>query len=276
MSASMNDASISCTMLCAFAGCSKLEDIAIPVSVTEIGGEAFCNTLWLKEQPRNNGMVVINNMLYCSRKNELTTIEIPSNVIKICPYAFASETKLECVNIPTSVRSIGAYAFSGCTSLNSVNIPSSVELIEEYAFYNCSSLSNIDVPKSVKLIGDSAFAFCLSLENVTMDKSTNVAPTAFFSCPLPNKEPKPDETKKNKAEKFDKGEVITLKQFLVGVKNVLFSMFKRKKKEKKKPDSCFSLIISFVLKVIKIIFFLWLISLVFSFLCWLLAEIMTM
>ena len=76
-------------------GCFHLTWIAIPSTVTTIGGSAFAGT-------------------------GLATVTIPDSVTAIGGAAFYDCTNLAAVTIPGSVSNIGDYAFGGCTGLTKV------------------------------------------------------------------------------------------------------------------------------------------------------------
>ena len=138
---------------------SDLTSIAIPESVTSIGGCAF---------------------EYCS---SLTSIIIPKSVTSIGYSAFGGCGSLTTITIPESVMSIGYHAFSGCGSLTSITIPKSVTSIEFYTFSNCSSLTSVTIPESVTSIGESAFSGCRSLTAITIPSSvTSIGKGAFSGC----------------------------------------------------------------------------------------------
>ena len=176
------------TLIDGFYGCTTLEQIAIPDSVTEIGKDAF------------------------SRCTSLTSITIPDSVTTIRYYAFDGCTSLVSVTIGNSVTTIGDEAFRGCDSLKSVTIPDSVTRIGEAAFCKCSSLkefhgkfASLDsrclivdrvllsfapadlttyaIPDSVTSIGDYAFDGCHSLTSITIsDRVTEIGERAFYDC----------------------------------------------------------------------------------------------
>ena len=81
-----------------FYGCSSLQSIQLPESLTAIGGSAF------------NG---------CS---SLTEITIPAGVTSISGSAFAGCSALTEITIPAGVTSIGGRAFDGCSSLQYIRI----------------------------------------------------------------------------------------------------------------------------------------------------------
>ena len=109
-------------------GCTSLQSVVIPDSVTKIGERAFSGCTFLQ------------------------SIIIPDSVTKIGDYAFSGCTSLQSVVIPDGVTYIGDYAFSGCTSLQSVVIPDSVTEIGRNTFADCSSLHPVVLPDGVTYI----------------------------------------------------------------------------------------------------------------------------
>ena len=64
--------------------------------------------------------------------SNLTSINIPNRVRKICSSAFSNDNKLTTITIPDSVREIEYSAFYKCTGLKTIKIPRRVEKIDEY------------------------------------------------------------------------------------------------------------------------------------------------
>ena len=125
----------------AFNGCSALQSIAIPASVTTIGKGAFY-------------------------KAGLTSITIPAGVTEIGEDAFNQCKSLASVTLPEGVTTIGEYAFNGCSALQSITIPAGVTTIKGYAFYG-AGLTSITIPAGVTTIGGYAFYECTALASVT-------------------------------------------------------------------------------------------------------------
>lgn len=95
---------------------SKLTNITLPDSITEIGAYAF------------------------SRNNNLTHINLPNNLKSIGQDAFWCAYNLEIPQIPEGLTSIGAGAFSSCYALRTVELPASLEEIGNQAFMGCGSV----------------------------------------------------------------------------------------------------------------------------------------
>lgn len=117
----------------AFYGCTGIEKITIPNSVTALGTRAFYKCEGLKE------------------------LTIGTGLTEISDYAFYNCTLLESITIPEGVTSIGKYAFRGCTALKSLNIANTVTSIGGFAFMGAENLNTLVIPESVTSIGKHAF-----------------------------------------------------------------------------------------------------------------------
>ena len=73
-------------------------------------------------------------------------------VVGIGDYGFSYCTNLTSINLPDDVMSIGYEAFYACFSLNSIDIPNGVTLIGAYALSNCTGITSIDLPNGLKTI----------------------------------------------------------------------------------------------------------------------------
>lgn len=143
----------------AFFGCTNVESVSIPDSVTELGGLCFS---------------------FCE---SLSEIILPEKIKTIGYRAFQYCTKLEQMIIPDSVVYIGEYAFVECRSLISVSLSSSITELSYCIFSRCTSLNKFVIPKGVKKICDSAFTSCEHLSSLTFSESvTDIGQSAFHGC----------------------------------------------------------------------------------------------
>ena len=173
----------------AFLFCESLSSIAIPDSVTSIGGSAFygCNTLSSIVIPVS--VIKMDGNPFAGWNGKLTVFSpryiydndvLIDNVKKVI---IAFRNKDVSYTIPDSVTSIGDCAFVGCKSLSSIVIPDSVTSISDCAFVGCKSLSSIVIPNSVIHIGNRAFWYCESLKSIVIpDSVTSIGDYVFFGC----------------------------------------------------------------------------------------------
>ena len=176
----------------AFRGCSNIENITIPNTVTYIGYAAFACTISGNvgkkvvhyrgtEKEWNN--IQIENKHYgnieltsATRRYTYDDFEYSnSNSIAIMGYIGKSKDLV----IPSTieeypVKGIGNGAFSNVTSITSVTIPNSVTSIENNAFSGCTSLRSITIPDSINKIGNNAFENCIVKDLIISGSSKKI------------------------------------------------------------------------------------------------------
>ena len=206
---------------CAFRGCTALEHLSIPASVTGIGGSyddtafSYCSNIVrgcfklsaIDVDSANTKFTSKDGVVYSKDLLEILIYPqgktgdfvIPYGITKIGENAFngsdgsgsVTQRGLTKVTIPNTVMSIGSGAFGYCTELTQLAIPKSVSSIEEGAFQNCTGLTQLTIPEGVSLIGPRAFSDCDNLKEIEFCKvagdmliftgPTGVSPNAFYS-----------------------------------------------------------------------------------------------
>ena len=198
----------------AFSGCSALQSIEIPASVTSIGSNAFqnCTSLAMVTFAKGSQLESIgrdvfygcnisgieyNNGRYLASEdnnyfilagvvdNTVSSFEIMENCQIIGPDAFSGCTNLTSITIPSSVISLNDSAFQSCTRLATVTFAedSQLESISDSAFDGCRALQSIEIPASVTSIGNSAFYGCSALQSLEIPASViSIGDSAFSRC----------------------------------------------------------------------------------------------
>ncbi len=131
-------------------------DVVIPETVTYNG-----QTLRVTE--------IGNQAFY--KCDGLTSVTIPSSILKVSVEAFANCSALRTISFPNSVKEFGTKAMENCVSLEEVELPDGISLIPSNMFNNCEKLKAIDIPGTVTEIGTLAFSGCKALTTVVVPNS---------------------------------------------------------------------------------------------------------
>ena len=148
-----------------FDKCVALTNVTIPVSVTNIGNEAFKACSSIAEIVIPNTVTTIGNNIFtgCSSLKNAT---VPQSCADRFKEIFA-DAPVEKVVLDESVKTIGDDSFKDCSSkLKEIVIPNTVTLIEQNAFSGCTSVKTVRIPVSVTKIADGAFFDCTDLETI--------------------------------------------------------------------------------------------------------------
>ncbi len=183
-----------------FYGCTSLESITIPSSMTRIdylsttrfyeGGNGILKSVYYNgtlEQwysisfsgvPLQGGG---ENGIDLYVKGELlTSITITENDFYTLPIANCGSITSVTIN-----EGVTNFALNDLISITEVSIPSSVTEIPFRAFMRCSSLKSVIIPSTVTSIGEEAFAYCSKLESINIPSSVaNIGANAFMGCTM--------------------------------------------------------------------------------------------
>ena len=168
-----------------FEGCTGLEAIQLPASLTEIAGRTqtsygregrglFEGLTALKSVTFEEGSRLVSIGAMAFADSGLESIIIPSSVTTISYEAFAN-TNITTITIPRTVTIIDSYAFNGCRNLESVYINANITELMDYTFQSCTSLKILSLPASLQTISSTALKGCNITQFMVADGSEHFA-----------------------------------------------------------------------------------------------------
>ena len=201
-----------CLGICAFNGCTKLQEINLPDSIEfiEDGAFRFCESLKQVHLPSN--LKILSPELFYG--SGIESIDIPSNITEIGYWAFWGCKQLKCLVIPESVTSLGYGIVSAHDGFECIICNAKGYHVENDALINdnkqellcCwTQQKNYIVPECVKRIADfsgnefvetitvkqpieltthQVFASDINLRKVDFQKCiTGITEQIFWNCP---------------------------------------------------------------------------------------------
>lgn len=97
---------------------------------------------------------------------ELTSVDMPDNVIAIGDNGFYRCPKLQLTSLPPGITSLGDFAFSDCSKLALTSLPSGITSIGDFAFANCTGLETVRFTSTVSSIPNGVFSGCPKLSTI--------------------------------------------------------------------------------------------------------------
>lgn len=126
----------------------------------------------------DNVIAIGDNGFYRCQKLSLTSL--PSGITSLGDYAFADCSMLTLTSLPSGITSLGDYVFRDCPRLALTSLPSGITSIGQYAFRNCSKMVLTSLPSGITSIGDFAFLNCYQLSLTTLPSGmTSIGAYAF-------------------------------------------------------------------------------------------------
>ena len=167
----------------AFAYCSGLTSLTLPVGITSIGEFAFSGCSGLTSLTLPAGITSIGEYAFygCSG---LTSLNLPAGITEIGESTFSDCSGLTSLTLPAGITSIGISAFAYCSGLTSLTLPAGITSIDKYAFSGCSRLTSLTLPAGITWIGESAFSYCSGLTSIYeyAEKVPRIGRYAFEGC----------------------------------------------------------------------------------------------
>ena len=167
----------------AFAYCSGLTSLTLPVGITSIGEFAFSGCSGLTSLTLPAGITSIGEYAFygCSG---LTSLTLPAGITEIGESTFSDCSGLTSLTLPDGITSIGISAFANCSGLTSLNLPAGITSIDKYAFSGCSRLTSLTLPAGITSIGEFAFSYCSGLTSIYVyaEKVPRIGRYAFEGC----------------------------------------------------------------------------------------------
>lgn len=108
-------------------------------------------------------------------------IVLTNNITKIGIRAFEN-SEISTINLPSSIKEIEPFAFRGCYNLKEITIPNNIKVLEDGVFKSCKNLKNIQLPINLTKIGEESFANT-GIENITLPNTIfKIDIGAFENC----------------------------------------------------------------------------------------------
>lgn len=132
----------------AFEGCSGIESVVVPASVTRIGCCAF-------------------------ERCGLEKIVLPDELREIASDTFAFCKNLREIKLPDSLLHIGIDAFRGCSALEAVTFPEKLLSVDGTAYKDCDNIRELTMLGDIKDIGMGVFSGTNNIRKITISKNVS-------------------------------------------------------------------------------------------------------
>lgn len=113
----------------------------------------------------------------------LTSVVLPSNLIRIANFAFNGCSSLAHIDFPEGLQTIYGSSFIGCTSLREVVMPNTIISMSASAFDGCTGLEKLVLSENLTQLNNTVFRNNTSLTYVYIpDNVTSIGQNAFYGC----------------------------------------------------------------------------------------------
>lgn len=162
----------------AFSGCTALEEVDLPSTLTAVPAGCFWNCSSLRSIKLPDAVTALEDKAFwqCTALEEAWmegATDIEDHVFERC-------SSLASIHLSRDLKYIGIDAFAECSALEAVDFPEGLKHIDIEAFYK-SGLTRVVLPSSASYIDNRAFAECPELKSVELHGG--FGSYAFAQCP---------------------------------------------------------------------------------------------
>ena len=166
-----------------FEGCSHLERIILPTTITTIGEAAFkgCSSLKVVSNFPTS-LETLNNYLFMDCK-AMTQFTLSENVKHIGQQVFSGCTNLKDIQLPAGLKTLGYQSLAG-TAIEQVVLPATITTMADEVFKQCRNLRQATFAEGFVLaLPKLTFWNCQSLEKVNLQGTmVDILEGAFQGC----------------------------------------------------------------------------------------------
>lgn len=179
-----------------------IKKLVVNEGITTIGSDAFKNFSKLTTVVLPSTMLKISHRAFWGCVS-LMNISIPDSVVFIGQNAFLNCSSLQSIELPDGAE-MKDSVFSGCSSLTYVKLPSRLTRLENSTFWACKALTNVQLPSTITEIGSNAFTLCTSLSSIQLPAGlVEIGKSAFSYCQSLTSVTLPDSLKRLYSYAFD-------------------------------------------------------------------------
>jgi len=177
-----------------FVDMTKLVEVHLPKTITEIGDAAFAGCTNLRVIEMHKGIETVSSNAFVACRS-MKRFDFPDGIKSFGDYVFVGCTNLEEINFGKELLTVGSYIcypwyweegrdWGGTLNkLQTVRFPESTESIGESSFYDCYNLKTIALPRALKQVQWNTFSDCRSLEEITLPSGIrSIRGYAFRGC----------------------------------------------------------------------------------------------
>ena len=161
----------------AFYGCTGIETINLPETVTEVGEYAFAVTKAYDQFLETASKAAEEKDRYLISGDGIllavfvadgqTALHIPENVKRIAGSVFCGWDSAYVPNNTAGLSLSGVSKYNLTYSVKEIYLPEGLESIGNMAFFRMISLEKLNLPDSLRVIGVDAFGFCEALTSLS-------------------------------------------------------------------------------------------------------------